>query len=392
MEKLSALFYPYPTRNQIEAIKVASIYFDEVYVMSPISVIKEREFSDYYEHLSDDLIKNFGEDLGLGYAKPGALQHESVLASIDLLKKAEPVIDEGIVKIINPFDEMKSKTHSEDFEKIIKFRAREAHLSKFPPEMPNFGIVSSYRIRRDPRVETIELLEARTNAIKSIMYDAALLLSLNSKTIPITDTPFYDYQFALQATEGRFESSVDPFIEQIRIRRLSDKLGRHKKHRELQGYEISREAILSNVPCFERASFKDIVHLRNHCSDELSAFRIQMKKLATLISEGEIEKEIGAKISDIVSKEVTPVLNELEKKLKLSKSKWAKRILDRTTSIKTLATLASTIYVGMPLELSIIAALGISGLQAGAESFFEKRELRSSNGFSFLLELKKIAL
>ncbi|MGA2402419.1 MAG: hypothetical protein ABSG91_12065 [Syntrophobacteraceae bacterium] len=213
------------------------------------------------------------------------------------------------------------------------------------------------------------------------MIDAAVMLSKRYNAIPITNGRSADTDFSLQVSARYFPNSVRS--ELLYNQNL-------KSMREVQGYQIVRHSILDNVPSFDNISFEDILDIREHCSDELNAFRIEVKRLATSITCGDSKEQIVSVIQDIVSKEVNPVVSQIERKVRLSNKKWAKRLIDKVSSINTIATLATTIFVGIPLHYGILAAATVVGIQASLDTYFEKRELEENNGLALLLTLRRM--
>jgi hypothetical protein len=168
-----------------------------------------------------------------------------------------------------------------------------------------------------------------------------------------------------------------------------EQLYREKWDRENTALHLARESIIENLPSFEQASFKEILEVRRHCYEELVGFRAHMRSLATRINESAADEPSSKDVVRLVSKEITPVVLEMERKLRQSKAQWAKRLLDKLTSVQTLATFASTVFVGMPLHCSLIVAAGIAGLQAGVDAKSEAKEIKEGSGLSLLVTLRQ---
>jgi hypothetical protein len=395
MNEFSALFYPFAAKRQAVGLKVASLYFDKVYVLSPISVVENSEFLEYYEELSKRFLEDYREDLNLELAGPEALQHESVAATIQFQEEARPLIEEGVVEVVNPFDRLKSLSLEDEFSKIIAYRAKEARERS--PEMQlgrgeylETAVFIKPRSLRIPSATlmTRGLLRARTNAIRSIMYDAALLLSSRINTIPVTADSDYDRSFAMQALYGHTPQRTEQFYRGF-YDEWDERLYREKQNREHTGLQLARESIVENLPSFEQASFKEILKVRRHCCEELAAFRAHMRSLAIRINESAVDEPSAKDVVRLVSKEITPVVLEMERRLRQSKAQWVKRLLDKLTSVQTLATFASTVFVGMPLHFSLIVAGGIAGLQAGADAKSEGKKIKEGSGLSLLVSLRQ---
>jgi len=404
MPALSALFYPFVTSHQLEVVKLACVYFDEVVVLNPISIVEDAEFQERYAKATDRLMDELGETLGLRYATAETMQHECVPATVAFYKNAKPLIDAGVIRVVNPFDQFQSMGLGEALRALVRHRSSqwsEDGLAHWPSLMP---------ITSCERMATLEdmaywheqrgkrALEARGNAITSIMFDCAALLTVATGALPLTGTRCCDGQFTDQATGGIERDTRDvPRSDRSgenRVDFLKDLVNReHLKGvhetRFGQGFQVTKQTIIEEVPAFQRIPFADILHLREHCADELAAFRLQMTALATSLSQGPIDNDCLQEMRDMVHREISPALHQLQRKLALSRAKWAKRLSDKATSVKTLATLASTVFVGIPIHYGLLIAAGIIGIQAALEGYIEQREIKTSNALSFLLELRE---
>jgi hypothetical protein len=368
MEKLSGTFYPFLTRDQIGAIKVASIYFDDVYLLTPISVVKEKEFKEHYQQLSDRISTKYPK-LIVGPATDLALQDESVRATVDFQKQAKPLIDAGVIKIVNPFDEMKNVGLEREFQRIIEYRANQSKEADH-----NQHRVYIIQSLDDSDLSASELLMARDKALKNIMYDSAILVSKKLNAIPLTGNDTFDREFQRQIVKKEEHATW---------------LSRYETEREQISYDIMAHSIFDNVPAFEHISFKDILNLRRHCENELLAFRKETRKLATFVSDGANDKTRTKKILDIVAKDVSPIVIEIERKVQLSRARWAKNLIEKSASIPTLASLTTTLLFGLPLQYGLLFAAGFAGVQASFETYFEVKDIQTSSGLAFIIRLRK---
>lgn len=390
---ISGTFFPLFTLEQINYLKIASLYFDRIFLLTPISIVSEVDFKDQYRFLAEKLLQEFGDILGLEPANGEILKSESFVATVDLYKQAKVLIEADVIQMVNPFDIIKNAGLTNEFRAIIEYRARQAESRKKRSaermgrseitrklelldlmELTALTATTGKKMNREMLFGS-GLLQARTDTLRSIMYDSAVLVSRKNNSIPITGDDRYNHEFINHITEIMADS-----IEQLE---------RFRFRREQDGYKIMSQSIVENVPAFERASFNDILHLRQHCSDELMAFRQEVKKLATSLSEGVSDDEKAKEIQAIVSKEINPIIVELERKVRLSRRKWAQKLIEKTTSVQTVASLASTVFIGLPLQYGLLAAATLAGVQTGLEVYFDIQEIKTSNGLSFILRLRE---
>lgn len=390
MNKFSCIFYPFVTKSEIEAIKFASLYFDEIFVLTPISVITKKEFKKYYDsEMSEIFRKNLVTKLRLKLTNRESLKHESVKANMLFQKIAEPLIKEKVIHIVNPFDEMKNQGMENEFQSIIDYRAREFKPSKTLQRPMMKAVIACDE--RDMEVDDFtycnQLYEARNEAVQVIMFDSATLISKTYNSIPLTSSSFYNDQFCTQIQDSGYRSKQ--YLPKPLFNKMCP-LKEFEKNRTLDAFKIASYSILENVPHFEDATFEDILKLRSHCAQELNAFRIEARKLASSITEGEPDIHRTKEIIDIVSKEVTPILNQMERKLKLTKQNWTSRLVNKISSLQSVATLVTTVFVGFPLYYGFLIATGIAGAQATLETIHDEKDIKIQNGLSFLLKMKKI--
>ena len=126
-------------------MKVAAIYFDDVYVLTPISLVRDEKLLEYYEGMVQMLVSNYRDSLGLEAVPKEVLEQNQnfVEATLEFQQQAEPLIDEGIVKLVNPFDEMRNVGLEKEFRKIIKYRSFQALQNhKQSKEPMSYWIVS----------------------------------------------------------------------------------------------------------------------------------------------------------------------------------------------------------------------------------------------------------
>jgi hypothetical protein len=376
MTKLSSIFYPFATPSQIDSIKIASIYFDDVYLLTPISLVQKSEFKQRYQELVDKP-KDYPDNLLLRSGGNTPLTETAIDVILNLQKEASPLIEAGIIKVVNPFDEIRDVGLDNEFRSIMEYRADQAEKREKEDRQltSQRGAIAVARHVHHCSSQSRGLFKVEEQTLKSIMYDAAILVSKKFDAIPVTGSDKFGTEFKFQMMKH----------EQLPM----SKLIKFSAGRVRSGYDIMSEAILANVPYFENISFKDILNLRQHCESELQAFRIETRKLATDITFKNSDVEKGKEILDIVSKEITPIICELERKIKLSRKKWAKRLIDKSTSVETLASLVSTLFAGLPLHYGLLIAAGVAGVQASLETYFDTEDVQASSGLAFLIRLRK---
>lgn len=106
-------------------------------------------------------------------------------------------------------------------------------------------------------------------------------------------------------------------------RQLDTNLERHAT-----AFQIADRAIVENAPNFHEATFRDILKIRKEYGEELAAFRAELRRMAIEASSPIASETNTIAAMDAVAKNITPVVIEMNRKIKLSRSKWAKRALE----------------------------------------------------------------
>lgn len=386
----SSVFYPAFRRALLPSIKSSSVYFDKTIVLSPITIVNDMTNADHYSNLRERLIKEFGRSLGF---RPLELPTKDNAIIIDLkqfYRAAAQALDEGFVRIVNPFDELASQGYANEFEEMLltlaaqKLKIREAAISEsihtawaahaYPAEMGlawpirHMLFANSYLhcesaayLRRETASQSDYLIQVEQDTLESVMIKSAALLAENYGAIPLSDNYKCD----------NYLMNLSP----------------HRRAR--QGYVLSHHAIARHIPSFSSLSFGRISELRGRFDDELSSFRTTMQSLSAKIeneqwASADAEREA---IELLVATEVESDLRNLRLALKESRLRWVSRAISGALPIPALCTLIATIAPDAPLVEGLLASAGVAALGYGVNAFRESQRLRSRNGLSFLLRL-----
>ena len=150
---------------------------------------------------------------------------------------------------------------------------------------------------------------------------------------------------------------------------------------------LATQVLDLSLPEFEFKTYDDILELREKVYDQLAAFRLKLSEASVRIQECEVD-EVQSVAGDIAHNQIIPAINELEKKLRLSNDKFLLRIVKGVRSAKSSVPLVATVFTGLPVWLGVAFSAGATIGEAALETYFEKRDIRENNGFSFLLDIK----
>ncbi len=418
MPPLRAVFYPYGPHEEL--LKTAAFYFDEIFVLTPISVIG-----------ADELKRRLPAPPDPALLVGPQLQHPKIsdllepdLEVIRLQQYFQLLIQEGVVKIVNPFDELRSLNLDAEFRSIIKANtealtiragslmdraaADSSTLSRATDELTravargsgpweeaeegshrehvaSYAAMFSMPVRsfaRRPesgvRGEVCKLYRLRADVVRRVMYDSATLLAGRLSAIPLASSRVDEISYFGQMAAGtRMTSALS--------RRMPSTLEHAGK-----SYRVAQKAISASCPDLSSLTAYDILRLRQCCKEELQDFRVEIAKLAAAVS-GPGDEISDTLIDDIVSREVVPSISHLARRLKALKEELPWRLLDRFSSLPSIASLAVTYVMGLPPYAGLALAAGIASTSAVLRQRSEEKKLRLENGLSFLLRLREKA-
>ncbi|MBC8877212.1 MAG: hypothetical protein H8E44_47900, partial [Planctomycetes bacterium] len=127
------------------------------------------------------------------------------------------------------------------------------------------------------------------------------------------------------------------------------------------------------LPYLATQSFEDILDLRTKLEEELLHFKDEVRKLSAQVATTIWDDRFQKDLETLVSENVRPTVNDLRRKLRLSRDKTIKTALANARSLKTGVTLGSTLFAGMPLYAALAFSLGIGLLDTFLDRYFEGR-------------------
>jgi hypothetical protein len=141
------------------------------------------------------------------------------------------------------------------------------------------------------------------------------------------------------------------------------------------------------LPDFTLQSFEDILELRAKANDELQGFRVGLSLLAATLRDVPFN-DLPTAARSLAAKEVEPALEDLKRKLCLSRDKFLLRVVQGFKSTQATIPLIATVFLGLPIWLGCLISAGATIGEAALATYFERRDMREQNGLSFLLRFE----
>lgn len=341
---LKAKFVSDYTLKNIDEIKVAALYYEEIEITPyaiPLDISMEKE----------------------GITSKLAIAEKDFKESIQLL------IQEKIVNYHEhiPHQEEKISLFFKQPQLFLRNLNHEDMKEFWDALEEIFGLPNARSLFKEDKKLTMDLFMT----YYSLMF-STLFRSLNSNHHTITSSKILN-------------RGINNYFN-------SDYFAHKKKHlsneAKLPNVPLAFEAIKIAVPNISMLSMEDILEVRLKLKDELLFFRHQMEETQNQILKNVEYQNIEKSLSSIVDNNIRVPLIELERKMKGSRLKVLSRLLTELRTFKSYTPLIGTIFCGLPTYAAALASLGMVGTSVYLEAAQQQNEIRN-NGMYYLLNLKK---
>lgn len=358
---LKARFISNCTLDNIEEIKIASLYFDK------IEIVQHRL---YQVKITAEGKLDEDHDIGVitGITE---LVTEEFRSHLSLLEK------EGIVTFIEENKDELWRTLHEHAYNIID-RARDFIFQTVAVVKPGEIITVKFS---DEAKRIHELFEGPLEAGKDVHfmflnnYYAELLCSL-LKSMAIGE-------------QNLTQSSVlNNFLKYLYQKKEMTKYLNAFAAEIDEFPSVGFEAIQLAVPDVSAFSMDDILEVRTRLKDELMQFRDEMDTLRMDILKNHDIEYIKSHFSEIAKVRIKPAIKELSLKLDNLKFGVSKKLLKEIRNPLSFAPLLGTVFVRLPIHLAYFISMGLIGMSAALEFIQSKSEIQK-NGFYYLIALKE---
>jgi len=437
MLKFEGVFFPGETLDsdlEDKILKKALLYFDKIYAIIPevfniklANIVDEYDYQYHPEKLDEFSMrlvmaehailnkwKANGREIG-EIDKSELARHERI---INFLVKTELLREEGILEIINPDENIKSKPYyfdedikPTDFSIIEKFKnlsSTEINFNNIINYMPHLLYGNILEDLRDK--EFRKIVKTNFKFDKVLMYKGQAEHNWLEQLCSAEDTLEYIHEAHLFGFCSKISSTMwasliinhalissfrkkavpfcsNPILQNLmnrKIRRRYEKLfdldmniPNFKK--DLSTFNLA----LVNLPNFELKSFEDIIEIRERLKDEMSEFRLKMCEFADKIKTEPYSETFINHLELIKRDNIQPTINNLHKKISSLNRKTIPRVL-----VATALNMFLCINPSLPPALAILACPDVFSLTTILNNYRkEYKDITEKNGLSYLIKI-----
>jgi hypothetical protein len=400
--RLNALYYPYADVTHSEQLLLASIYFDNIYILEPNFFyppsssphLRVPSSESMRPLITSGVVKPIGPDL-LGLSRHFGPRH--------------PVLDEDNIEILlNSITEdlqneaLKALTRDSGFTwwsiptgqqlfwnglGLLLSASKEGKGSRVQilTDRVDYyrGVLSSggyqnvpvvgrteYRVRTQLDGSDLEVYVPFLEA-ESLMVNIALLACSELNLCPITDARLH-HQFLCSKL-------ADPGTQQLVLD------CRKALSLPLRESEVAMHTIKVNLPKLEGLTAEKVLRIRDKCGDSLERYRLYMGKLKHSLENEVWTDDFAAEVQKVLDTEISPAVRDLSDLLKTRAGEFGVKLLEDATKLTPLPLLVS-LATGLPIEWMLGASAGLVFLKNFIENQVKRGTIKN-NGLFFLLDI-----
>lgn len=183
-------------------------------------------------------------------------------------------------------------------------------------------------------------------------------------------------------------SILDRYMHQHYLSAITRNLPQDYKELEIRRPNVAMDAIKIYLPNVSNMHVSDILELRYKLKDELENFKYSINALNKELTEKYNETEILTNSVFCVKSVITPAVKELESKIKGTKLNIASKFIDELKDPKSYTPFIGNFLFNLPSQLALLLSLGLISTKSAMEYLREKEEIKN-NGMYFLINISK---
>lgn len=217
------------------------------------------------------------------------------------------------------------------------------------------------------------------------------------------DSNFASFYMTLLANKICDRHSIALLTDDVLTSSLTDKIRldnqislrdrRYYDDRDIQKHINIAQGMLTNLVIenvkIGASSIDDVVKFKRKYKDELGLFRTNIGKITNNVSEDKPLEAIKQEVADVYINEFLPSYNNFKKALNGASIKWTSDNFMKISLISTGATALPMAVFGLALPQALLAGAGISLISSLISYNVERRNLLSTNPYSYLLAVEK---
>lgn len=362
----TALFYPWIDITDEVWLKTAMLYWDRIQTIVPQSIREP-------------------------YASPTAKEFFDQGTLVPLRVSSEMPELQGLAEEMLRYLDRKEAT-----ELVLEANERNyvyIHADKLPYELRRIAF-SGRRFRGEPaRILSIDLMDGaseeqflmlESDLARHYLTILATRLSERIGSSLLTAFPAADNLAVSVKLDAPVAGTLTRGISEIDYTVYS--LRRDEPRGLVKGMLV--QLILDKINILPETPVKEIIKFRKEHADELGRFRKAIEDLSSSVESDLPMESMRQRVQDIYANEFEPALNALRESLTGSRIKWVTETFMKVAKL-SVPTTSILLFMGLSVPCALLAGAGISLAAEGILYNSTRREIISSNPYSYVLSAKK---
>ncbi len=349
------------TKLDIDEIKIASLYFDQIDIINN-SLFKTERLLDEEQTEEYPIVR---------------IKGKISLVTDEYNKHIEVLIRENIVSVVSEHNKNK-----------------DVLLSKVDEIAKN--LIASYqefifkvtKMESNENIVDIDIPEEARRIHEEFVGSFAVGSEINLKFIKLYYGSLLS-SFLLHISNGYQCLTSSKILNDFLQMYLKDEEILNFK-KEAQGNEVAPclifNALKLAVPNISYFPFEEVLETRERAKSELLAFRNELETFQFNLKENYSYNEINFRSSEIVKYKLEPSLRDLQRKISDINYSLPSTLLDKFKDPSTYIPLIGTILVGIPQYISAMLSVGLISASSLLDYVQKRREI-SRNGLYYLISL-----
>lgn len=354
------------TENDIDEIKIASLYFDKIEVINNVLLS--------IEPLPDDQ-QNAEKNIGI-------IKGITHFVTDEYQKHIELLVSENIVEIHSEINKNEDKL----------WNTIEKTTANLLASHSNF-IFKEFNTKKDKKGRIISSTLQLTDEARRVHYDFIGPMEIGSKLDIDFLCKYYGSllsSFLLHISNGDqcltssyiLNNFLKNCINNKKIIELNDEI----KSKEVNP-SLIMNALKLAVPNISKFPFDEVLETREKAKSELLEFRNELEILQFNLQENYSLSEINFKSSEIVKYKLNPSLVDLKRKILDLNLSLPKIILDEFKDPKSYAPLLGSLVGGIPTYITAMLSVGLISISTAYDYILKRKDV-NRNGLYYLISLE----
>jgi hypothetical protein len=400
--ELACLYFPYADPQPSPGLLMAALLFDRIYYLEA-NFFKRPTLGDKRNDISDALtpLQRSGVIQEIGPDLMGIEQHffaKRAIVDSNVSKEIQASIFKDLQNV-----EIKKLVESQG--KVYWYIPNGQYLF-----WNGLGIIFEYSSDKNGKLVP-EIFTTRVDFYNDLIKKQGYIASVkpfedsrlrNSPTDLMVRLPYLaaEAMMVAIALHACREFNLTPFTDDILhhqylVAKLKD-LGINNSSQEqtgslslVKGNDYINTGVRSIgivLPQISNLTPEKVVSLREECSDELSRFRAEMRKLAYEIETKPWDDEYEDRVNSIIESQVIPAVTDFRDKLYDLKQELGLTLIEKAITTSPLPFFLN-IAIGLPIEWVLPASVGAIWLKEVLD-YYRKKSYIKKNGVSFLINLQ----